>query len=106
MPSKKRQLRSLARHLFARFVWLFLARTPRNGATYWELKRLEAKELLVLLIPFGMYATAGVWLYLTFPRHLLPVAIPAFAVGAMFPVTLAGSTLLLSRVIDWRHYHS
>lgn len=105
MPSKTHQLRDLARHLFAQFVWTLLARTPQNGGTYWELKRLRPVELLVLLIPFSLYAVAGVWLYLFFPRHLIPVAAPAFAVGALFPVTLAGTTLLLSHVIDWRHYH-
>ncbi|WP_232688418.1 hypothetical protein [Halobacterium zhouii] len=104
MPSKRREFTNLAQYVFARFVWLFLARNPRGGA-YAELKRLRITEWVVLLIPFGMLVSAGVWLHLFLPRKLVPLAGAVMGLSLLVGVALAASTVVLAWLVDWHHYY-
>lgn len=75
-------------------------RDPRHDRTYGDLKRLRPAEAAVLLVPLACYTVVAAWVYVYFPRELVPLAGSVYAAGAFLGGTLVASTVVMNRVLE------
>jgi len=100
VPSKRRQLRYLLFRLIGWLAWLPLTGNPWHDRTYGDLKRLGPKRAVVLLVPLACYAAVAAWVYLYFPRTLVPFAGSALAVGFALGGTLVASSVVATKLVE------
>lgn len=101
-----RELYYTAHALGVWFAWTVITGTPFHGRSYGELRRLDALALAKHLAPMALVLVAVVPFFYLMPADFTVVFLLLWALCGTIGVVLVGTTLAVTRFVDWRLTHS
>lgn len=104
--SALREVRYVLHGVAVWLVWSLLTGTPFHDRSYGELRRLTAPELAARLAPIAVVGVVAAHLYTSVSVEIGSLMTFWMSLWAMSGVVLVASTLLATRIVDWRLLHA